>query len=126
MREGIATEHWNHMEEPGFPQRFDRYAQVLIYPKADTPYTIRFWYVADLARFTQDDDRASLDDEMILLHALTNAKAHYRHPDAALYQGQLDAMFARLRGQSFGLQGVVRRGDPAQIERKPAVVGRDV
>ena len=126
LPEGIDTENWDHMDVPGFPLRYDRYEQVLIYPKADTTYTVRFWYVKDLARFTQDSDRASLDDEMILLHALTNAKAHYRHPDAPVYQGQLDALFARIRGQSFSNSGITRRREVVDLERKPVVVGRDV
>jgi hypothetical protein len=47
---------------------------------------------------------------MILLHALANAKAHYRQPDAATYQGQLNTLLATLRGQSFGSNGVYRQG----------------
>jgi hypothetical protein len=46
------------------------------------------WFVADLgARFTRTDDEATLDDEMIFLHALANAKAHYRQPDARPTRG---------------------------------------
>jgi hypothetical protein len=126
LPEGIRTEDWDHMDVVGFPLKFDRYAQILVYPKADQVYTLRVWYVADLAPFTQDEHRASLDDEMILLHALVNAKAHYRHPDASLYQGQLDALYARLRGQSFNVQGVYSRRGGGETERKPLVVGRDI
>lgn len=124
--EGITTDHWSTMETQSYPVRHERLAQVLIYPKADAIYTVRFWYVADLGRFTVDADLASLDDEMILLHAITNAKAHYRHPDAQLYQGQLATLLSSLRGQSFNLGGVYRRGGADEPERKPAVVGRDV
>ena len=126
MTEGISTEHWSTMETQSFPTRFDRYAQVLVYPEADQVYTLRFWYVADLGRFTVDSDRASLDDEMILLHAITNGKAHYRHPDASLYQGQMTTLMASLRGQSFNTQGVYRRGEGPPNEPKPALLGRDV
>lgn len=126
MVEGISTEHWSTMDTQSFPTRFDRYAQVMVYPKADQVYTLRFWFVGDLGRFTQDGDRASLDDEMILLHAVTNGKAHYRQPDADLYQGQLDVLMSKLRGQSFNLQGVYRRVEGPPNEPRPAVVGRDV
>lgn len=119
--EGIETEHWSTMETQSYPMRCEFYAQCLVYPKADAIYTLRFWFVADLARFTQDDDRASLDDEMILLHAITNAKAHYRHPDAKLYEGQLSSLMSSLRGQSF-TQGVVRRRMGDEPERKPVVI----
>lgn len=123
--EGISTRDWSFMDTKSWPAKYERMGQVLIYPKADAVYTLRFWFVADLGRFTQDDDRASLDDEMILLHAITNAKAHYRHPDSALYQGQLSTLMSTLRGQSFSGNGVVRREPDTVYERKPAVVGRD-
>ena len=126
LREGIETEQWSNMETRGAPSRYDRYAQVLVYPKADVAYTVRFWFVADLPRFEQDGDRCALDDEMVLLHAVTNGKAHYRQPDASLYQGQLADMLSRLRGQSFPADGVIRKRPGVEIERRPVVVGRDV
>lgn len=123
--EGITTDMWSTMDTQGSPQRYERYEQILLYPKADQIYTVRVWYVDDLGRFTENGDNATLDDEMIFLHALANAKAHYRQPDAATYQGQLNSLLGSLRGQSFGSNGVYRRGDDAQVERRPAVVGRD-
>lgn len=126
LREGITTDMWSTMETQAQPIRYERYAQMLIYPKANQVYTVRVWFVADLDPFTEDDDTATLDDEMILLHALANAKAHYRQPDAPTYQGQLNTLLGTLRGQSFGENGVYRRGDSPAPMRKPAVVGRDV
>jgi hypothetical protein len=126
VKEGIQMDDWNFMDTLSFPARHERYAQILIYPKADATYTVRFWFVGDLDRFTESDDRATLDDEMILLHALANAKAHYRQPDAATYQGQLNTLLGSLRGQSFGSNGVYRRSERPSLEAKPAVVGRDV
>jgi hypothetical protein len=120
LEEGIRTADWDTMETESYPSRFERLAQILVYPKADQAYTVRIWFVADLARFTQDNDRPGLDDEMIFLHALANAKAHYRQPDAATYQGQLNTMLATLRGQSF--KGVYRRDDRPPAEPRPVVV----
>lgn len=124
--EGIRTEDWSTMDTRSYPVRCERYAQLMLYPKADQLYTVRFWFVGDLAPFAVSTDRASLDDEMVLLHAVTNAKAHYRHPDATLYQGQLSSLMSSLRGQSFSSDGVYRRDETRSPERKPAVVGRDV
>lgn len=126
LTEGITTEMWSTMETLSSPVRYERYAQLLFYPKADQTYTIRVWFVSDLGGFTQNDDTATLDDEMVFLHALANAKAHYRQPDAATYQGQLNTLLASLRGQSFGSNSVYRRGDGGTPERKPAVEGRGV
>lgn len=126
LREGIETEMWSTMDTQSSPSRYERFAQLLIYPKANQAYTVRIWYVADLGRFTENGDACTLDDEMVFLHALANAKAHYRQPDAATYQGQLNTLLGSLRGQSFGSNGVYRRGDGGVQQRKPAVVGRDV
>lgn len=101
--------------------KLPRYAQLLVYPKADQAYQVRIWFVQDLGRFTNNGDAASLDDEMILLHALANAKAHYRQPDAETYQGQLNAMLASLRGQSF-TGAVYRRDEVPPAEPRPQVV----
>ena len=128
ITEGIGTREWNYMETRSWPARFERFAQLMIYPKADQIYTVRVWFVQDLGRFTVDGDAATLDDEMILLHAIANGKAHYRHPDAAQYQGQLAQLMASLRGQSFGAgaNAVVRRDEcRGGNEPRPAVVGRD-
>lgn len=125
LSEGITTEMWSTMETQSSPERYERFAQLLIYPKANQVYTVRVWFVADLDPFTENDHKATLDDDMIFLHALANAKAHYRQPDAPTHQGQLNTLLASLRGQSFGSNGVYRRGEAVAPERKPAVVGRD-
>lgn len=123
--EGIDTEMWNTMDTPSFPSNYERYAQLMIYPKADQPYTVRIWYIHDLLPFSTDEDRTTLDDELVFLHALANAKAHYRQPDAGTYQGQLNSMLEKLSGQSIGSNGVYRRGRVPTPMMKPQVVGRD-
>jgi hypothetical protein len=82
--------------------------------------------VKDLEDFSDASDVATLDDEMILLHALANAKAHYRQPDAETYKGQLDSLLASLRGQSFSSGGVYKRGAAPPAAQRPLVEGRDV
>lgn len=126
VREGITTEMWSTMDTLSVPARYERYGQLLLYPKSNQAYTLRIWYVCDLGAFAANGDLATIDDSMILLHATATAKAHYRQPDAKLYEGQLEQLLARIRGQSFGSNGVYQRSDSTPIERKPAVVGRDV
>lgn len=123
--EGITTAMWSTMDTQSQPSRYERLKQILIYPKADAAYTLRVWFVSDLLPFTDDTHPATLDDEMVLLHALANAKAHYRQPDAGTYQGQLETLLGSIRGRSIGGNGVFRRGDPGQAQPRPAVVGRD-
>lgn len=123
IKESISTEMWSTMDTQGAPARFEKFEQLLIYPKADAAYTLRVWYVKDLMPFTENSDRATIDDGMIFLHALANAKAHYRHPDAARYEGQLDNLLARIKGQSF--KQTYQREEVGVVEPRPAVVGRD-
>ena len=87
--EGIRTEDWSKMAVRSYPVRCERYAQLMLYPLANQQYTIRFWYVADLHPFTVSTDHATLDDEMILLHAVTNAKAANMAEEAKLLTKQL-------------------------------------
>jgi hypothetical protein len=124
--EGIVTEMWSTMETLSYPKRYERLEQCLIYPKADQVYTIRFWFIKDLSPFVGNDDPATLDDELILLHAVANAKAHYRQPDAQVYQGQLNSLLGHIRGLSFGSSGTYRRTKPGEADPKPLVIGRDV
>lgn len=121
MNEGINWAMRSTSTTQTIPARYERYAQMEVWPEPDTAYTMRRYYVATCARFTQDGDRASLDDGIIFLHALTNAKHHYRQPDADRYGRQLEAMLAKLKSQSRG-QAVVRRGGDPVPEVRPQVV----
>jgi hypothetical protein len=122
LTEGIRTSDWDTMDTLSYPSKFERYAQLLMYPKADQEYTVRVWFVRDLDPFTESEHRATLDDEMIFLHALANAKGHYRQPDAPTYQGQLNTLLATLRGQSFSSDGVYRRDERPPAEPRPVVI----
>lgn len=102
LKEGITIEHYNTQSSNAYPQRYERFTQIELWPKCDTTRTLRVWYVQSLADFTADADTATVDDEMILLHATATAKAHYRHPDATIWSGQLDSLLTRIRGTAFG------------------------
>lgn len=126
IHEGITTAMWSTMDSQSFPQRFERLAQILVYPQSDAAYTLRTWYVKDLEAFASDNDVCTIDDSMVLTHALAHAKAHYRQPDAQMYQAALETLLSRIRGQAFSSDGVYRRTQTSAPEPKPAVVGRDV
>ena len=102
LKEGITTAHYNTQSNTAYPQRYERYAQIELWPKCDASRTLRIWYVKSLDSFTLDGDEATIDDEMILLHATATGKSHYRQPDAAIWSSQLEALLARIRGTAFG------------------------
>lgn len=97
LKEGIdhADRTWN---PGGAPQKYERREQLELWPiPATTDYTLRIEYIKTLSRFTESSDRASLPDEIVFLHALSNAKAHYRQPDAQTYASQLDALLVKVK-----------------------------
>lgn len=124
LREGISLNHWDSMDDQdSYPTRYERYDQLQFWPKSNAVYTLKIWYIKKLARFTQENDRASVDDNLILTHALAKAKAHYRHPDANLYVSEWAMLEARVKGGSIGQNSVIRRSHTADDPLpKPIVI----
>jgi hypothetical protein len=124
LSEGITVDHWDTMDnQNSYPTRYERYDQLLFWPKSNAVYTLKIWYIKKLERFTQENDRASVDDNLILTHALAKAKAHYRHPDANLYVSEWSTLEARVKGGTIGQNSVIRRTDPnTEPLPKPVVV----
>lgn len=99
---GIPAQFYTYQDNTSWPQRWEPYEQIEIWPKADQVYPCRIFFIKALDEFTSDNDRASLDDENILLIAKWTAKAHYRQPDAAIYQTLGEALLNRLKAKSWG------------------------
>lgn len=67
----------------GYPTRYDNLnGQIELWPIPDRTYGLVVEYIAPQPRFSQPSDRPGVPDRLILLYAIANAKAHYRHPDA--------------------------------------------
>lgn len=100
LKEGIIMDMRSHMEN-GRPCRYERFSQMEIWPPADlSTYTLRVWYVQALESLVADSDRVVIDSNLVFLHALTNAKLHYRQPDASVYSSQLETLLNRLRAKN--------------------------
>ncbi|GAB1407673.1 hypothetical protein MASR1M8_15920 [Thermomonas brevis] len=78
-----------------------------------------------LEPFEADNDRATIDDEAIFLHAVANVKSHYRHPDAPNYIAQMETHLRKLVAGSHGANRYVPRheSDYDRIYVKPRYVG---
>lgn len=82
------------------PIKYERRDQLEVWPiPSSYSYTLRFEYIKTLSPLVVNSDRTSLPSEIIYLHALSNAKAHYRQPDAQTYASQLDAMIEKLKAK---------------------------
>lgn len=78
--------------------RFDR--------PADQDYSIRVRGITDMTSFLDVDDRPQIDDNLVFLLALANAKAHYRRPDAATYAEQFSKLYNQIKGKRGWRQSV--------------------
>jgi hypothetical protein len=102
LDKGISPQLYTYQNNASWPQRWEPYEQIQIWPLSDQAYSIRCFFIKALARFTQDNDRASIDDENILLIAKWTAKAHYRQPDAQIYQTLGESLLGKLKAKSWG------------------------
>ena len=126
LEQGIPIELYTTLELPGPPKRYEARVQIEVWPKTDQSYSLRLWYIKNLAAFTQNNDVTTIDADLVFLHALSNLKAHYRHPDAASYASQFNELLGRMKAKNQQ-QNVVHFGDHAEvITQRPLVVGRDI
>lgn len=112
---GIAPELYTYQANESWPQRWEPYAQIEIWPQTDADYAVRIFFIKALDAFTGDTDRASIDDTMIMLVAKANMKAHYRHPDAARYDTQASALINSLKAKSWS-KSVFNADDYSEAE----------
>lgn len=87
---------------PSWPQRWEPYEQIEIWPQSDQAYSLRIFGMKSCDRFTQDNDRASVDDGDLFLIALARAKAHYRQPDAQVAEKDAETLLMKLKARSWG------------------------
>lgn len=86
---------------PDDPHGDLRVGQMEFWPTPDLNYGLRLEYYRKMLPFNTGTDTASINEEMLLLHALVNMKSHYRQPDAGVYAGQLQNMLGRIRGKQL-------------------------
>lgn len=122
MKEGIDYEHDTVVDTRFYPRRFDRFAQLELWPQPDGIYTVRCDHYKRLGAFAVDVDKATVDDELILMLATSMGKAHYRQPDADFYQKTLNDTLRKLRKKSKGNKRFFRNGVEMEAMPKPVVV----
>ena len=109
VKAGLPALLRQRAEDIGTPRRYEFLAhdegvgQLHFSPIPTSVVQIAIEYYAAPMRFTAGTDRASIPDDLIFLHALANAKAHYRQPDAQAASGQLDNALVKARIQNFGV-----------------------
>ena len=109
LQEGIEWAEDDYNTPKDKPRRYEVRAELEVWPKPESAnYTFHIEYVKRLANFTLDADFVTLDADLVLLLALSNAKAHYRHPDAGTYISQVTRLLGKLKGAERGKKRFVR------------------
>lgn len=101
LREGITPSMYDGAVA-GEPTHYECRAQLEFWRTPDKAYTAHIEGYRKLAPFTADAHESTVDDELVFLMGLANAKAHYRQPDAEIYAREVSSMLARLKGAAHG------------------------
>ena len=94
--QGIPPQLYTMLTKPWRPARYDIRAAIEIYPAPDQTYWLWLRGFTGLSAFAADSDVTSIDSELVFLHALANAKAHYGQPDATNVEAQANSYRAEL------------------------------
>lgn len=111
MEQGIDLCHRNSGKVSDRPRRFELREQIEIWPAPQASgYPIRLEGIKRLARFTQDGDLLSLDDDrLVFKKALAMGKRHYGHKDAESVAAEFELMIGRIKGKEAGQKRYTRQ-----------------
>lgn len=125
LRRGITPQMYTYQANASWPQCWEPYEQIELFPISDQAYSLRIFFIKALDRLTDDADRFSVDDVNVSLIATSTLKAHYRQPDAAGIKSMADELIRRLKEKSWG-QDVFKPNDWREMEplMRPQVLGR--
>ena len=94
--QGIPPSLYTLIDKPWRPARYDIRQAIELYPAPDQTYFLWMKGHFGLRAFTLSTQSTTLDAELVFLHALANAKAHYGQPDANNIEAQANAYRAEL------------------------------
>lgn len=115
--QGIPPQLYTMITKPWRPARYDVRQGIEVYPAPDQTYWL--WIRANfgLMSFVNDSDTTTIDSELVYLHALATAKAHYGQPDA----NSIEAMANAYRGELIAGTHQTAHYIPGTIAVPPAV-----
>ena len=119
LTRGIPAHHLSDPIESGEPCRWDIRNCLEVWPAPTVADYLYLKTEIGLFPFAVDADYTTLDPDVIFLRALTNAKAHYKHPDAGNYHEQEMNLIGRIVSASHAGHRYVPMNAmrPSQYER---------
>lgn len=117
MIEGIPPQLYTMSTKPWRPARYEIRGALEIYPLPDQTYFL--WMKANfgLLSFQNDGDYTTIDSNLVFLHALALAKAHYGQPDA----NNIESLANTYRGNLIAGTHATGHYVPGTIAVPPAV-----
>lgn len=100
----------------GWPTRYEIRSCIEIFPAPQAPYTLWVKGHFGLAPFAADSDHATIDDELVLMFAVANAKSDRGKPDATRCMNQATARLRDLTAANH----ITRRYVPGTSLDTPA------
>jgi hypothetical protein len=94
--QGIPSQLYTMITKPWRPARYEIKNAIEIYPAPDQTYWLWIKGHFGLMSFVNPTDTTTIDAELVFLHALANAKAHYGQPDANNVESQANTYRAEL------------------------------
>lgn len=82
LLQGIPPSFYTGARFNGLPERYEINQCIEVFPGPTPGYTLYIKGQFGLTALVDDEDKTSIDSEVVFLLALANAKAHYGHPDA--------------------------------------------
>ena len=105
------------------PAYYQVTAAIEIFPVPDRAYVIKLRGHLGLKWLNADDDMLTLSSRAVFLHALANAKAHYRQPDAGNYMQQAQSYVRQLIAGAHGTRRYIPGTQQVPPARRPIPVG---
>lgn len=110
--EGIPPEFYTAEQFQGIPQRYEIRQCIEVFPAPNAAYKLRIKANFGLMPFEDAYDQPTIDDTLVFLWALADAKQHYQQPDAEIARSEataiLDAIVAGDHGTRRYIPGTVQ------------------
>ena len=129
VERGIPSEFRGDPSYTREPYRYEiRYgttntAQIELFPIPDQEYQFGYEFSRNAERFTQDQDRTSIDSDLVYLLALANAAEFYQYPNAESLASQAQAKLYKLQVRANKNIKIRRGGSSSKPHRaRPVTV----
>lgn len=121
LADGITPTLYTTSMYRGLPTRYEIRQCIEVFPAPDASYKLRIKGHFELQDFTDDADETTVDSELVFLWALADAKAHYRHDDAAVVRKEAQDYLGTLVGDDHGTKRYVPGTTPAPPQTPPTM-----